>query len=221
MTHRSLTTTVVALCTVLTAHNPVLAVNPEMCAFYADSAVDAQAWNHRSNCRIPDSPRFSSDKAHHQTWCQSARIETVETETGDRLNELNGCNKNTMCESYASSAKQFADLNGSLHCGFGGPRWNPDREAHKAYCMQTDKENSYSEARGRIADMDRCTTCDLYAKEALRYVNLRAISRCGKGAGPRWSTDRQVHFGWCMAARLSSLQPEQQARADEVLNCNR
>jgi hypothetical protein len=63
--------------------------------------------------------------------------------------------------------------------------------------------------------------CGGYTDAAIEQVN-RAFSHptCRGGArGPRWATDRRIHFEWCLGASPVAAAAEREARRDFLLGC--
>jgi len=193
------------------------AVNPGMCSYYRDTALSENNRNKQLRCR-PPSPRWSDNIASHAGWCSGARLESVANEAVARLQELNSCNHAAMCEQYADNADRASQRNGALRCGYGGARYTSTHDGHRNWCLGARQESVDAEVRARYDDLDRCTMCDQYASEAIRLNQLRITRRC-RLEGPRWSSERAGHFGWCMSANLSSVVAEQNARAREAVDC--
>ncbi|AJX15588.1 hypothetical protein [Burkholderia ubonensis] len=196
-----------------------VAANDGMCQYYAQTAVSENNRNQRLSCRLTG-PRWDSNPANHVGWCSGAKLESITNEAIGRLMQLNGCNHSEgMCEQYVQDALAANELNKRLQCRFSGPRYESTPQGHKSWCLGAKTESVADEIRGRYGDIDRCTTCDHYAAEAIRYNELSKARGC-KFSGPRWSSEREGHFRWCMGARLSSVVQEQNKRAAEAVNCH-
>jgi hypothetical protein len=61
--------------------------------------------------------------------------------------------------------------------------------------------------------------CDAYAEDALSAAASNISNACGRG-GPRYSTDRNVHYWWCMGSRASSVSAEDTNRGAEMDKCS-
>lgn len=61
--------------------------------------------------------------------------------------------------------------------------------------------------------------CDSYADDAVSAAAANTSNACGR-SGPRYSTDRNVHYWWCMGSRTSSVMAEDTNRGAEMDKCN-
>ncbi|HKY86722.1 MAG TPA: hypothetical protein VJL90_08190, partial [Pseudorhodoplanes sp.] len=61
--------------------------------------------------------------------------------------------------------------------------------------------------------------CDSYADKAVAAAATNISNACGRG-GPRYSTDRNVHYWWCMASRAESVSAEDTNRGAEMSKCS-
>ena len=224
----------------LTAHTAVAGINTLTCEAYAASAdratslmgwVEGSTKNARYKTMSDDRTQpIRSDHISHVVWCAGARIESLANEEVARLQDLNGRRgRDVMCDQYVNdvdianreNAGRSDYKNGPLAaCGYRGNRWGGDLNAHRNWCKAAKLEDVYSEERGRILDVDRCDACQDYANQARDDRNLATKTRgCTDLKGPRWSNDRNVHVGWCMNARYSSVWDERSARMHEAVSC--
>lgn len=66
------------------------------------------------------------------SWCLKEKkdaVDAAETKNGEMISM---CEK---CRAYADAAATAAVDNKLFHCGFSGPRWDPDPQAHFNHCM--------------------------------------------------------------------------------------
>jgi hypothetical protein len=66
------------------------------------------------------------------------------------------------------------------------------------------------------------TFCAAYAQAALNQVR-GALSNpgCATGAqGPRWSTERHVHFDWCLTQPVAAVEAERGERTAYLRGCH-
>lgn len=71
------------------------------------------------------------------------------------------------------------------------------------------------------ADRDFCRD---YTEAALVQVHeVMEMPRCAAriDPGPRWSTDRSVHFRWCRGVSRDAANDEREARKDFIERCRR
>jgi len=119
---------------------------------------------------------------------------------------------NLNCEAYAQSAMaQIVEAN-SLGCGFGGPGWAADYNAHFNWCrsngvgiMDVSRED-----QNRGAALDQCrqsqpqtlglgdAECVVFANEMVGYARENIQRSCGL-TGSRYDDNYQGHFNWCMS----------------------
>ncbi|MGB8365029.1 MAG: hypothetical protein ACLQUZ_18950 [Rhizomicrobium sp.] len=73
----------------------------------------------------------------------------------------------------------------------------------------------------QAADRDFCRE---YTDAALVQVRAAlSMPRCAErfDPGPRWSTDRAVHFKWCRGVSRDAANDEREARKDFIERCRR
>lgn len=61
--------------------------------------------------------------------------------------------------------------------------------------------------------------CDSYADKAVAAAATNISNACGRG-GPRYSSDRNVHYWWCMGSRAESVSAEDTNRGAEMSKCS-
>jgi hypothetical protein len=107
-----------------------------------------------------------------------------------------------VCEAYVAEAMEAAQKVRDMQCGYDldHPQWMQDPDVHRRWCRESRDESVDEENISRRAKVSRCTICRGYTNQALAAADVNEKLACGF-TGPRWSTDPNVHFGWCMAAR--------------------
>lgn len=170
--------------------------------------------------------RYSTNLVVHASWCAAVNnIDKLADEAITRLQEINGCwsDRSSMCVAYANDAERAKITNqgkSGASCRYSGARYTASFDDNYNWCMSAPLNDVYSEERGRITDMDRCNGCQDYADDveaARTTAHRRGCDR--KLIGPRWSTNRQDHVGWCMNANLSSQDAAKADRWHEANNC--
>ena len=64
--------------------------------------------------------------------------------------------------------------------------------------------------------------CNTYATAALRQVKLAyEIPGCAHVEGPRWSSDYNVHFNWCLTQDYGQIGREREIRTGYLRSCKR
>ena len=125
------------------------------------------------------------------------------------------------CDKYAKDAVLQNQENLKIGCGFLGPKWSADYNAHFNWCMSGNLNNTKIESTGRQQALAQCKKgkCDFYAKQAV-YANDRNV-QCGCGAkGPQWSSDYSYHYNWCVQGNnVESVVAEGSARTDLIRRC--
>lgn len=155
------------------------------CARYADNAVEQYRENVSLGCGF-NNHRWSDNRRAHRNWCRNVNRAQTRSETERRNDMLRQCQfaqtRARNCALYADRAMTHVKLNRQLGCGFGGPRWNRSRQAHRAWCESAPRGVPRSETRARNAMIDECR----FARR-----NLRACR-----PGERLIDGRCVAFGF-------------------------
>jgi len=137
-----------------------------ICKDYADKAVQMSAEAQNLGCGF-QFPVWSTDYNHHYNWCMhGANIGQVDPANIQRASDLSKCTAEkaaqpkpnlAVCAIYATQAVVMAGEAQGLGCGFGGPRWVPDYNAHFAWCMAGAPAPALvSEAAARGAELAGC-----------------------------------------------------------------
>jgi hypothetical protein len=64
--------------------------------------------------------------------------------------------KRASCEVYSQIAQVQVEANRKYHCGYDGPRWASNPEAHFRWCRYVRRETLGAELRGRAIDLQQC-----------------------------------------------------------------
>ena len=148
--------------------------------------------------------------------------------------------KKLLCKKYASKAVEQNNIALQKQCGYTGPRWSSNYNGHYNWCMHgnnlkftkqgtIDRDNDLKKCKRPIVGVianpaatapsiipgaliaNKKQLCSDYANTAIKQ-NKRAIkNRCGFN-GPRWSSNFNGHYKWCM--RGNNLKFTKQATAD-------
>ena len=125
------------------------------------------------------------------------------------------------CEHYADAAVYDAQDAVSHHCGFSGPRWTTDKEAHRKWCLSLNgnQKPANDEQEARRTGTKNCVAgCSEYAFEAeSAAVEARSLG-CGI-TGPRWSESDDDHYVWCVQGNQGNAKAETAAREAELEKC--
>jgi hypothetical protein len=155
------------------------------CGRYADNAVEQYRESVALGCGF-NNHRWNDNRRAHRNWCRNVNRAQTNSETQRRDNMLRQCRfaqtRTRNCALYADKAMTHVRLNRQLGCGFGGPRWNRNRQAHAAWCRSAPRGVPRSETRAREAMIDECR----FARQDLRACR----------PGERLIDGRCVNFGF-------------------------
>jgi hypothetical protein len=70
------------------------------------------------------------------------------------------------CDGYANAAAQSVKLANKFNCGFQGPRWIKDPNAHRLWCLIVDEKLAQTESDARATVMHGCI-CQWYADQTM------------------------------------------------------
>lgn len=73
---------------------------------------------------------------------------------GDERGNVEG--KRASCEVYARIAQIQAEANRKYRCGFEGPAWDFNAQAHFQWCRHVRRDTISNAARERFAQLQRC-----------------------------------------------------------------
>jgi len=125
------------------------------------------------------------------------------------------------CEEYARIAISQNDQNIRRYCGFAGPRWSSDYNGHYQWCVSVSWQTADAETNAREEQLRQCqdkqSSCNEYARIAVRQNDQNIRRRC-RFAGPRWSSDYNGHYQWCLGVPLEYADSENRAREEELRN---
>jgi len=130
------------------------------------------------------------------------------------------------CIVYSNEAGRQAQEAIRLRCGFSGPVWSIDTLAHMRWCEGANDVSVAHERGERFNALRNCGACRDYATEAQQAAKTNEQLGCGF-SGPRWQTNADNHFRWCLGLNPASTQPaspawkERDARNAELANCRR
>jgi hypothetical protein len=180
-------------------------------------------------------PRWSFDKDAHYNWCLTVPETVSDAESRARSQLLDHCRGGSLapppvpeleqerrarCKQYAHRAMRQVRQNVDWKCGFTGPRWSADPNAHLNWCLRTPGVNPDAEIAARDRRVkEQCSllayrrrVCGDYAQRAMDLVGHNNQRRCGF-TGPRWRLDYDWHYNWCLKPE-SNFMAEQQVRED-------
>lgn len=130
------------------------------------------------------------------------------------------------CQAYAAAAIAQNQQNVTFKCGFAGPRWSSDFNAHFSWCRTANMAALTAEDRARADLLAQCAAkpkqdqqaCQAYAKEAVAQQNANKTRGCGLSGGA-WSEDYAAHFDWCLGAGQGARNAQNDARNQQLAGC--
>ena len=138
----------------------VQAVKGQVCGNYANAAIAAVQQEQQLGCGY-NGGRWSTDYQAHYNACMGFDQGTIDNETNGRNQDLAACKakQNTAasaCQNYANAAINALHEEQQLGCGFSGPRWSADYQAHYNACIGFNQATRDNETNGRSQDIAAC-----------------------------------------------------------------
>jgi hypothetical protein len=205
------------------------------CNSYADAAEnDAKiAWEH--NCIAPRGwhpGRLTRDRNAHFRWCVSERDGAfIQREREVRSRFSSQCVREQQhaveCNKYATLANADQTSNLSGRCGFTGPRWQNNYDAHLSWCLTMPIQAANHELNIRTAMLGVCgreepyVRCDGYARQAIAQISEATARRCSFGGQPpgRWNPIYEDHLAWCIGVDADFAASETRGREGPLSQC--
>lgn len=207
----------------------------QACEDYAQTSIAQIREARRLGCGFSGS-RWQPSTAAHYSWCMTARRAERDAELRARETALDRCRADVGqggddddqgCVDYANRAVRQAQRNRALRCGFEGQRWEPSFDAHYSWCQSAPPRARQREDAKRqslvdicAAKPDRAQDCRRYSNLAIEQQRVNLAQGCGF-SGPRWHTNYEDHFVWCMQTSSAGRLAETAARVGALLACTR
>lgn len=123
------------------------------------------------------------------------------------------------CDGYANAAAQSMKLANKFNCGFQGPRWIKDPNAHRLWCLIVDEKLAQTESDARATDIHGCI-CQWYADQTMVQIAINVAKKCGF-TGLRWLDDKKAHYDWCANFNpgVPAMMGEMKARKSMLKGC--
>ena len=201
----------------------------EACRDYADSAAGQQAENRKYGCGFKGENWRSSTAVHYE-WCMQNTRADREDLYASRQRDLKRCrseggDEGPECRDYAEQSVSDSGENRRLGCGFGGARWSGDGDGHAEACRTASPKARARELKIRQellgicrADAGRAAKCREYSNLAVEHQKANIANGCGF-TGPRWNSNYEEHFAFCMGVNKSSRKIETFSRVAALLTC--
>jgi hypothetical protein len=184
------------------------------CQAYAQGAVYDYNDSKKLGC-IYTGPQWNPDYNYHYSWCMTGNnISFREAEENARHVKHKEC----ICKNYSNTAISQNQENKKKGCGFTGPAWSSDYNAHFNYCMKAKSNTVWEkEEDARLFNLSKCDKCVRYAEEAVSQNEKNKQKGCNF-SGPKWSSNYKSHFIWCMTGKNSEIAwKEENARQEALL----
>lgn len=129
------------------------------------------------------------------------------------------------CEAYADQAVVAFGVNNERTCGFVGPRWNPDRDAHRIWCLTVPPDATEAETAARDRQLAQCQRgasgidCAADADRAEAREAEAAALGCTLSRPIAVGRARAERLAWCEARSPQDVTREAEAREDELRQC--
>lgn len=135
---------------------------------------------------------------------------------------------NLNCDAYAGAAVAENQQNIAQNCGFTGPGWQSDFNAHRAWCLSpaVHMADLTTEDQARQTALAQCANkaaadqqaCTSYAELAVWAAQQSIANNCGF-SGSGWQQDFGAHFSWCLGAAQAARDVEANARKNQLIGC--
>lgn len=195
------------------------------CKTYAEGAVRQFQDSLDEKCDFQDTALWSSSKLRHYQFCLDSSEKERQDAVSEREDQLNECQRQAalrkQCDDYAEVAVGQARLNERLKCGLRGVRWSKYADDHFDFCMRASNRDRDAEQASRDGDLQVCqrkktqvdAECDIYARKAVRAVQLNGEQRCGNVGREVWNADYKYNYNFCIQSNSEDrLQAQIQRR---------
>jgi hypothetical protein len=128
---------------------------------------------------------------------------------------------------YAPTAVGQNQQNLDNKCGYTGPRWSSDKDAHARWCMKDKSGLAQREIDARISELQKCGVtypagadkwCNIYSIIAIAQNTANTASSCNL-TGPAWKSDYIYHHAWCEKVPREATDSETTKRMTALGNC--
>ncbi len=199
----------------------------DRCGHYSRRARMQQDENLSRGCGY-SGPRWSGDQRTHYQWCQKVPAAQADRETAERERMLRECRQrknaaDNRCRGYANQAVAQQRQNQARGCGYTGPEWQNNYQAHFDWCRRTDWSQVQAQATRRDQALQRCQAggrCQDYARRAVEQYNRSQRQGCNY-SGPEWQGDYYQHLRWCQDSPWDKVQEQDRRREEALSRCQR
>lgn len=189
-------------------------------------------------------PLWSSDYGKLFSRCLTSSPRRRDQEASDRRQALADCRdvadngpdpgpgpmpggSDLICDHYARMAVAETQTNRMNRCGFSGPRWSADYQAHRGWCVSNGPERARAETSGREQQLLQCLgeladarACDDYAARAMDQIARARSLRCRFGdPGVFWQGELPDQVSWCRSHAQAERDALLQRREDALARC--
>lgn len=198
------------------------------CKKFAEKAVEQyEEGLKKKNCNMVGD-EWHGDLERHKQWCVKVSKKKARDLTEHRDNVLENCGK-TWCDAYARRSVAQNEENIRNHCNFGPNRsWQSNFNNHYNWCRKgnegkVSKRTTDRAIRERDQKLQQCTSwrkgsCKKYAETAVAQNDQNMQKDCGF-CGPRWQSNYENHYQWCLAQKQPERDAETKSRAKLLRQC--
>ncbi len=206
----------------------------ELCATYAEKALEQQDENLSRKCRFRGS-RWNSSYRGHYRWCIDSSTRRSDRESEARDADLRECRDNARgrkrrdrsCDRYASTALDILEQAKNNDCRSSNRDWGREYERVYEWCLDRrprERRRTLKNAQAKLASCIRRgggplnERCEVYAEGALAQVKRAKNNQCRVG-GSTWANDYRTHYQACRKLSRRELRRKEAQRTKFVNRC--
>lgn len=204
----------------------------DLCADYANAAVDDQASNLSRQCGLRGDG-WSDDYKLHFRVCLEMSPAKRRSLAQAREQSLKRCDVGRLrgdgdCQRFAALANALEADGRERDCRLTDLPWSAGRATAYDWCLKNRGEATEARLVGPRNQLAACLArgggpflerCDGYAKDAVGQFEAARKAECGFKGGSRWSDAYPVHYQWCMKVDSIDARNEKDARQGELDRC--
>ncbi|MCF6198623.1 MAG: hypothetical protein L3J67_04370 [Hyphomicrobiaceae bacterium] len=208
----------------------------ELCATYAEKALEQQDENLSQQCRFRGT-RWDSSYRGHYRWCMKSATRRSNRETRARDADLRDCRdnssrkvrRNSSCDRYASTAMDILEQAKNNDCRSANRDWDREYERVYEWCVDHRPEERRRTLENAQAKLSSCIRrgggplnerCESYAEGALTQVKRANDNEC-RVSGTTWSDNFKTHYKACRKFSRREIRRKNDQRENFVNRCIR
>jgi hypothetical protein len=204
----------------------------DLCADYANNAVDDQQTNLAQQCGLRGDGWSEDYKLHFRACLDMSPAKRSDLARARELS-LKRCDggKHKVdgdCQRFAALADAVATAGREHDCGLARTPWSASHAAAYDWCLNNRSDANEDALTASRAQLVACLgrgggrfleRCDGYAREAVSQFETARKTECGFRSGSRWSDSYSAHYQWCMKADEIGARNERADRQIELDRC--